>query len=119
VQNAFNDVVDVSGLLFGVFYIFTALATVVFYRRLVFSTIRDAVILGILPLASAAFLAWIVVQSVVTAPASQIWSCVVIVLIGLALMVYARWILNAPFFHYAREQYELDRVSSNNRVSSQ
>ena len=33
VQNAFNDVVDVTGLLFAAFYILTALATIVYYRR--------------------------------------------------------------------------------------
>src|ERR1051326_4825884 len=33
VQNAFNDVVAVTGLLFAIFYILTALATIVYYRR--------------------------------------------------------------------------------------
>src|ERR1022692_1946438 len=32
VQNAFNDVVAVTGLLFAIFYILTALATIVYYR---------------------------------------------------------------------------------------
>ena len=33
VQNAFNYVVDVTGLLFAIFYCLTALATIVYYRR--------------------------------------------------------------------------------------
>ena len=49
VQNAFTAVIDVSGLLFAIFYILTALATVVYYRRRVFTSVWDALILGILP----------------------------------------------------------------------
>ena len=33
VQNAFFDVIDVTGLLFSIFYILTALAAIVYYRR--------------------------------------------------------------------------------------
>ena len=33
VQNAFFDVIDVTGLLFSIFYILTALAAMVYYRR--------------------------------------------------------------------------------------
>ncbi len=42
VQNAFFDVIDVTGLLFSIFYILTALATMVYYRRRVFSSPWDA-----------------------------------------------------------------------------
>ncbi len=49
VQNAFNDVVAVTGLLFAIFYILTALATIVYYRRRVFTSAWDALVLGILP----------------------------------------------------------------------
>ena len=37
VQNAFNDVIAVTGQLFAIFYIMTALATIVYYRRRVFA----------------------------------------------------------------------------------
>ena len=46
VQNAFNDVIAVTGQLFAIFYIMTALATMVYYRRRVFGSARDALILG-------------------------------------------------------------------------
>jgi amino acid transporter len=42
VQNAFNDVVAVTGLLFAIFYTLTALATIVYYRGRVFTRARDA-----------------------------------------------------------------------------
>jgi amino acid transporter len=103
VQNAFNDVVDVTGLLFAVFYILTALATIVYYRRRVFTNVKEAVILGILPLAAAGFLGWIVVKSLQTAPATQIWSLIGIVVLGVILMLVARFILQSPFFQIHRE----------------
>src|ERR1017187_4949926 len=38
VQNAFTAVINVSGLLFAAFYILTALATIVYYRRRIFTS---------------------------------------------------------------------------------
>lgn len=105
VQNAFDDVVDVSGLLFAIFYIFTALATVVYYRRLIAARMRDALVEGVLPLAAAAFLVWIVVKSVIAAPPSQVWSLVGVVAAGLLLLGVARFAWHAPFFSQPREQY--------------
>ena len=98
VQNAFYDVIDVTGLLFSVFYIFTALAAIAYYRRRVFSGVWDAVILGLLPLGAAGFLAWIMYKSLQTAPAAQVWSLVGIVIAGLLLMFSARFIQRSPFF---------------------
>ncbi len=46
VQDAFSAVIDVSGLLFASFYILTALATVVYYRRRVFSSVWDVTVPG-------------------------------------------------------------------------
>ena len=62
VENAFYDVIDVTGLLFSVFYILTAMATCVLpapgVRRRV-----GRLILGLLPFAAAGFLGWILVRS--------------------------------------------------------
>ena len=66
--NAFNDVIALTGLLYAAFYILTALAAITYYRRRIFSNVMDAVVLGILPLAAAAFLGWILVKSLVGAP---------------------------------------------------
>jgi amino acid transporter len=112
VQNAFNDVVAVTGLLFAIFYILTALATMVYYRRRVVGGAWDALILGVLPLAAAGFLAWIVVKSLQAAPSSQIWSLAGIVAAGLILMLAARFILRSPFFHVRRESDPAGRESA-------
>ena len=103
VQNAFNDVVDITGLVFALFYVLTAMAAVVYYRRRVFSGVWDAVILGILPIASAGFLVWMVVKYMTTAPAAQNWSVAGIFISGLIMMLIARFWLRSPFFQVQRE----------------
>jgi amino acid transporter len=111
VQNAFNNVIDVTGLLFAIFYVLTALATIVYYRRRVISSFWDLVILGVLPLGAAGFLGWMFVKSLQTAPWAQRWSLIGIIAAGLVLMYSARFILRSPFFHIRRESYTRDAGS--------
>jgi amino acid transporter len=103
IATVFSDVVSVTGLLFAGFYTFTALAAIMYYRRRVFSNAWDALLVGILPLASAVFLAWVVVKSLQTAPGSEKWSLVGILGAGLVLMLVARFILRSPFFRIPLE----------------
>jgi amino acid transporter len=103
IATVFTDVVSVTGLLFAAFYTFTALAAVMYYRRRIFSNTWDALLVGILPLASAVFLAWVVVKSLQTAPGSEKWSLVGILGAGLVLMLVARFILRSPFFQIPLE----------------
>jgi len=105
VQNVFADVVAVAGLLFSMFYILTALATIVYYRRRVISSAWDFLVLGVLPLGAAGFLGWVLVTSLRGAPAGQVWSVAAIVGTGLVLMAVARWGLKSPFFQIPRESY--------------
>jgi amino acid transporter len=104
VQGAFTAVVNVSGLLFAAFYVMTALATIVYYRRRVVASAWDFVILGALPLGAAGFLGWIIWKSVQDAPASQNWSLAGIMILGLALMLTARFGLKSQFFAIPRER---------------
>ena len=103
VQNAFDNVVDVTGLLFAIFYILTALATIVFYRRRVFGGVWDALVLGLLPLGAAGFLGWMFVKSVQEADSAERWSLIGIVVVGVVLMLIARFVANSPFFQIKRE----------------
>src|SRR5215467_9040345 len=103
VQNAFYDVIDVTGFLFSIFYIMTALAAMVYYRRRIFTTAWDFFVLGFLPLGAAVFLGAVLVKSILRAPAAQNWSLVGIVAVGLVMMVVARVGLRSPFFHIRRE----------------
>jgi amino acid transporter len=103
VQNAFSDVIAVTGLLFAIFYILTALAAIAYYRRRILGNARDFLILGLLPFGAAAFLGWIVARSVQGAPAPQVWSLAGIVAAGLLLMLAARFVLRSVFFGVQRE----------------
>jgi amino acid transporter len=103
VQTAFTDVVDATGLLYSAFYILTALATIVYYRRRMVARPWDLVSLGVLPLAAAGFLGWIIVKSMLQAPANQNWSILGIVIVGLILMVVVRLVLRSDFWGIQRE----------------
>jgi len=107
--SAFNDVIALTSLLYCAFYVLTACAAIVYYRRRIFSGFLDAMILGVLPLAAAAFLCWILVRSLMLAPAAQVWSMAAIVGVGLVLMLAARFVLQSPFFHIQRESYNQGR----------
>jgi amino acid transporter len=107
VQDAFFDVIDVTGLLFSVFYIFTALAAITYYRRYIVSGVWDFVVLGLLPVGAVVFLGWVLGKSLFAAPASQLWSVVGILAAGVVLMFSARFILQSSFFQVARESAEL------------
>jgi len=108
VQNAFNNVIDVTGLLFAIFYMLTALATIVYYRRRVISSFWDAVSLGILPLGAAGFLCWMFVKSVQGSAGPVRWSLIGVVALGVVLMLSARFILRSPFFQIRRESFTKD-----------
>jgi amino acid transporter len=117
VQNAFDDVVSVTGLLFAIFYILTALATIVYYRHRVMNGVWDALILGILPLGAAGFLAWMFVKSVISENAPLNWSLVGIVVVGIVLMLFARFVAKSPFFQIQRESDTADQAAGRGRHS--
>jgi amino acid transporter len=112
VQSVFTDVVSVAGLLFAIFYVLTALATVVYFRRRVVSSAWDFVVLGVLPVGAIAFLVWMFVKSVLGEVAALNWSLVGVVASGLLVMLAMRVFLRAPFFQTAREMDEPSRVTA-------
>jgi amino acid transporter len=103
VANAFTQVIDVTGLLYAAFYVLTAFAAVTYFRRRIVSNAADLVLVGILPLVAAAFLVWLVVKSLLAAPAPQLWSVAGVVVVGIVLMLLARFVLQSPFFQVERE----------------
>jgi amino acid transporter len=109
-QTLFSYVVGLAGLLAACFYILTALATIAYYRRRILSNWWDALICGILPLGAAGFLGWIVVKSIINEPASQRWSLLGIVAVGVIMLAYARFGLRSTFFQIPREAAPSARV---------
>jgi amino acid transporter len=103
IQNAFYEVVGVTGILYAAFYVLTAFATIVYFRRRVISNVGSALILGILPLLSAAFLVWLLVKSVISASGVEDWTMIVVLVIGVILLFVARFGMNSSFFRLPRE----------------
>ncbi len=103
VQNAFGDAISVTGLLFAIFYVMTALAAMAYYRRRILSTAWNFVVLGVLPVGAMGFLTWIFAKSLEVAPAVQVWSLAGIIGAGLVLMIVARFLLQSRFFRIRRE----------------
>jgi amino acid transporter len=105
VQNAFGYVLDNTGILYATFYCITALAAMTYYRRKILSNFRDAITLGLLPLASIVFLAWVAIKSIFGAPAAQNYSLLGFVVIGFILLLVAKFVLRSPFFSMRRESW--------------
>ena len=68
-----------------------------YYRRRIAGRPRDFVTVGLLPLGAAGFLGWVFVKSLGEAPLTQRWSPISIVVVGLVLMLSARFILRSTF----------------------
>ncbi len=81
-QNAFYNVIDITGLMFAIFYILTALATVVYCRRRVFGGMMDFITLGLLPLGAAVFHSWMFEDTVRSVPWAQRWSLIGVIGLG-------------------------------------
>jgi amino acid transporter len=102
-QNAFDDLLYISSWLTVGFYMLTALAMTTYYRRQVFASLRNAISVGLLPLASVVFLGWVLVRSIQAAPLAQKWTLVGVMAVGLALMFAARFVWQSSFFSLRRE----------------
>jgi uncharacterized membrane protein len=98
-------VLDNTGILYATFYCVTALAAIVYYRRRVLSNLSDAITLGLLPLASIVFLAWVAIKSMLSAPAAQNYSLLGFLVVGLILLLIARFVWKSSFFGTRRESW--------------
>jgi len=106
VQNAFSYVLDNTGILYATFYCVTALAAVVYYRRRVMSNWRDLLTIGILPIAAIAFLGYVAVKSILSAPAAQNYSLLGFLVVGIFLIFIARFGWKSEFFKIKRESWK-------------
>ena len=108
-----------SNVAFAAFYVMTGLATIAFYRRRIISNAWDLVLVGILPFAAAGFLIWIIYRSIQQAPASQNWSLVGIVALGLVLLFIARFVMRSAYFQLPREAASKDfTIFGDNRTTT-
>jgi amino acid transporter len=96
--SAFGDVINLEAVPFTFFFIFTALATTWYYRRLLRRSVLDAILVGVCPLAAAGVLAWVLEQSVISLAPPTPWILLGLTVAGFVLMVISRVVLKAPFF---------------------
>jgi amino acid transporter len=103
IQAAFTYVIDITGLLYASFYILTALAAIVYYRRRVFGNFTEFLTLGLLPLGAVAFLGWVIYMTCRASDAAQNWTLAAVAGVGVVLMFVARFGLRSAFFSIPRE----------------
>jgi uncharacterized membrane protein len=105
VQNAFSYVLNNTGILYATFYCVTALSAIVYYRRRVLSNWWDALTVGLLPIASVVFLGYIAIKSILGAPAAQNYSLLGFLVVGIILLLVARFGLRSSWFQIKRESW--------------
>jgi amino acid transporter len=109
VQTSFDTIVAVDGLLFALFYAFTGVTMVVYFRRMATTGPRNAITLLVIPLISTAFLFYIVWKSV---PGLGGWASgslvalYVMLGIGAVIMIWGRLAKTSPYFSTPREVFQ-------------
>jgi hypothetical protein len=109
VQTSFDTIVAVDGLLFALFYAFTGVTMVVYFRRMATTGPRNAITLLAIPLISTAFLFYIVWKSV---PGLGGWTSgslvalYVMLGIGAVIMIWGRLAKTSPYFSTPREVFQ-------------
>ena len=111
VANAINDLVAVSGFLYSLFYAITGLAAFWFYRKLVTKSAKDALLLGLLPLAGAALLLWVAFKGGQNLTGAERGILIGLGVVGIILMFVAARVYKAPIFHAKRESATTDEAT--------
>jgi amino acid transporter len=98
VASAMDVIINSSGVLYSIFYAVTGLAAAWYYRRLVRQSVKNAVMLGILPLAGAALLIWVTVKGTQALTAAERYGLIGVGVVGIVMMVVAAKIYKASIF---------------------
>lgn len=106
IANAFTTILTSTGILFGIFYAFGALANTWFFRSQIRQSFRSFLLVAAIPLAAAAFLAWIIVKSLQGFTFGAIIALVITIALGVLALLAARFLYKSPFFSIPRERYQ-------------
>ncbi len=104
--SSFNVVANDEGTFFSCFWAATAVATVVYYRRLVTRSATDVLLVGVAPLAAAGVLVWVVVKSFPSLSATSHWTLAGAAALGVLLMAFSALVRRSPYFSTPRESYD-------------
>jgi amino acid transporter len=105
VAESFTTVLSAVGGFFAIFYAATAIATTVYYRTLITRSVKDALLIGVFPLASATVLIWILIQTFTDFSGAARWTFAVVILAGIAMMTVARFVYRSSFFSLRRDTH--------------
>lgn len=102
-----NDIVATLGLMAALFYLLTATAAVVYYRRKILASFADFFVGGLLPTFGAAFMAFVIIYELATDALNtvQIAFGFGLALLGLALSFVARAAGGGDYFSQPRQSY--------------
>jgi amino acid transporter len=109
VQDSFDTVVSLDGLIFGLFYAATGIAMGVYYRKLAVRSVRGLLQLLVFPVASAAFLLYVSYKSVGDLGGwggKSLVSLYVLLALGLAIMLFGRLRGDSEYYRQPIEAYE-------------
>ena len=103
VATAISDLVTISGLLYSLFYAITGLAAAWFYRRFIGRSLKDFLILGVLPLAGAGLLLWVAYKAAVALTSTEKEILGGIAVLAIVMTVVALKVYKSPIFQIKAE----------------
>jgi amino acid transporter len=103
VANAIDELVEVSGFLYSLFYAITGLAAAWFYRKMITRSVKDAFLLGVLPLAGAGLLLWVAYEGGVGLSSTEQTILAVIGGLGVIMLLIAVTVYKSPIFKIKAE----------------
>jgi amino acid transporter len=112
VSSAISNVINVTGWLYGSFYLLTVLAAIAYFRRRIFTNFSDAVTVGILALGAVTFLGWAIWNSIAQADNPVRYSFAGVIAVGVLLMLSARFVQRSPYFDLQLESASQDPARS-------
>ena len=98
VASAMDVIINSSGVLYSIFYAVTGLAAAWYYRRLIFQSAKNALVLGLLPLAGAGLLIWVTIKGAQALTTAERYGMIGIAAAGICMMFVAARIYRAPIF---------------------
>ena len=98
VASAMAVIINSSGVLYSIFYAVTGLAAAWYYRRLIGQSVKNAIMLGLLPLAGAGLLIWVTVKGSQALTHAERWSLLGVGVAGVIMMIVAARLYKAPIF---------------------
>lgn len=98
VASAMDVIINSSGVLYSIFYAVTGLAAAWYYRRLIFQSAKNTLMLGLLPLAGAGLLIWVTIKGAQALTTAERYGMIGIAAAGICMMFVAARIYRAPIF---------------------